>query len=151
MRLDDDDEVYLIDQSYLGPPGRYIGVMRYKVILLWLLIGPVVFVMLRRAGVPMTLLSVGLSVLLIHELVGWLADRITSERSFLATASVFWHEVTAPRGEGSRASAAGGDLRVVGRPRGRRADWTSARATRRAAEERRAGDERARARDASTD
>lgn len=32
MRLPDDDEIYDVDQTYLGPPGYYIGRLRYRMI-----------------------------------------------------------------------------------------------------------------------
>lgn len=40
MRLPDDDELYEVDQTYLGPPRRYIGEMRYRTIFLFLVIAP---------------------------------------------------------------------------------------------------------------
>ena len=50
MRLHDDDELYQVDQTYLGPPGRYIAPMRHKAIFAWLILGPLTFVTVRRSG-----------------------------------------------------------------------------------------------------
>lgn len=123
MRLDDDDEVYEIDDSYLGPPGRFIAVMRYKVIFLWLIVGPLVFWVWRLVGVPLTLMTVGLTVLAVTGFVMWVADRITKERSVMDLLGTFWQEVTAPRAEAKTHRAFGADLSVVGRPPTRWTKW----------------------------
>lgn len=116
MRLHDDDEVYEIDGSYLGPPGRFIGVMRYKVIFLWLVIGPVLFWVVRMLDIELSLLTGGLLVIGITALVGWLADRITPERSISDLAGTFWADVKAPRASTRTTQAHGADLGLVGRP-----------------------------------
>lgn len=116
MRLPDDDEVYEIDGSYLGPPGRYIAVMRYKAIFLWLILGPLTFYVMRMLDIPMTLLTVGLAAIAVTGVVGSLADRISQERSFTDLLRTFWQEVTTPRPDSKVQEAHGVDLRVVGRP-----------------------------------
>lgn len=97
MRLSDDDELYGIDQTYLGPPGRFIHAMRYTAIGAWVVIGPLLFVTMRRVDIPLTFLSVGLALLVTTRAASWVADHATSERpirSLFATAS---NELTAAR------------------------------------------------------
>ena len=38
-----DDELYEVDQTYLGPPRRYFAPMRHSAIFVWLVIGPLTF------------------------------------------------------------------------------------------------------------
>lgn len=118
MKLVDDDEVYEIDSSYLGPPGRYIGVMKHKVIFLWMIVGPIVGVSMRRLGIEFTLMTVGLAVIAVTGIVLWLADRISYERPVGALASSFWNEVTAPRTQTRAQHSTAADVREVGRPKG---------------------------------
>lgn len=109
MRLPDDDELYDVDQSYLGPPNRYLGVFRYKVIAAWIIIGPLVFVIMRKVGLPMTLLSVGLAVIGITWLSQKFADRSTAERPVTSLFGTAWNELTAQRAvsKGTRGTAEG--------------------------------------------
>lgn len=123
MRLADDDEVYEIDGSYLGPPGRFIAVMRYKAIFLWLILAPVAFWLLRTLGVPLNLLTIGLTVIGVTFGVSALADRITPERSILDVGKTLWQEVTTRRVRTRRERAHAPDLRLVGRPPGYLRRW----------------------------
>lgn len=116
MRLHDDDEVYEVDGSYLGPPGRFIGVMRYKVIFLWLVLGPMVLWVVRMLQLELTLLTGGLLVIGLAGVIGALADRITPERSMSDLVGTFWAEVRAARVPMSVDKARGADLGVVARP-----------------------------------
>lgn len=127
MRLVDDDEVYEIDSSYLGPPGRYIGVMKHKVIFLWLIIGPLVGVTMRRLGIEFSLLTVGLTVIAVTGVVLWLADRITYERPVGSLFGLLRHEVTAPRTPRGTSTTSAADLSQVGGPRGSLLRWVERR------------------------
>lgn len=122
MRLPDDDELYEVDQTYLGPPRRYIGEMRYRTIFLFLVIAPLTLVLLRKLGMPITLLSVGLWLLGASYLSMKCADYISSESSAGAWLMTFVHELTAPRveNEGGRAhgAGAGAAFRAASRPTG---------------------------------
>jgi uncharacterized MnhB-related membrane protein len=107
MRLPDDDELYEVDQTYLGPPRRYIGEMRYRTIFLFLVIAPVTLVLLRKLGMPVTLLSMGLWLIGASYLSMKASDYISAESSAGAWLMTFWHELTAPRVE-TGAQYAGG-------------------------------------------
>lgn len=97
MRLPDDDELYEVDQTYLGPPHRYIAPMRHKAIFAWLAIGPLVFVVLHKLGLPMTVLTVGLLLVGTTWAAMTLADHATNERSVASLFAAFWHDLSAPR------------------------------------------------------
>ena len=97
MRLPDDDEIYDVDQTYLGPPGRYIGRLRYRAIL----IGPVIFlvglVTINQSGIGYSLLSVGLLSMGTAWLTGWLVDHTSQERPVGVLVQTMAHELTARR------------------------------------------------------
>jgi hypothetical protein len=107
MRLPDDDELYEVDQTYLGPPRRYIGEMRYRTIFLFLVIAPLTLVLLRKLGMPVTLLSMGLWLIGASYLSMKASDYISSESSAGAWLMTFWHELTTPRVETSAEYAGG--------------------------------------------
>jgi len=52
MLLPVDDELYEVEQTYLGPPRRYFAPMRHKAIFAWLVIGPLTFVVTDGLGLP---------------------------------------------------------------------------------------------------
>jgi len=120
MRLPDDDELYEVDQTYLGPPRRYIGEMRYRTIFLFLVIAPLTLVLLRKLGMPVTLLSMGLWLIGASYLSMKASDYISSESSAGAWLMTFWHELTTPRVETSAQYAGGAAVafRHVTSPRG---------------------------------
>ncbi|MEI7055962.1 hypothetical protein WBG06_09120 [Nocardioides sp. CCNWLW239] len=120
MRLPDDDELYEVDQTYLGPPRRYIGEMRYRTIFLFLVIAPVTLVLLRKLGMPVTLLSMGLWLLGASFLSMKASDYISAESSAGAWLMTFWHELTTPRVETGMqyAGGAAAAFRHATRPRG---------------------------------
>lgn len=97
MRLPDDDELYEVDQTYLGPPGRYIAPMRHKAIFAWLGIAPLAFVIARQVGMQFSLLSVGLLLIGTVWAAMVLADHATPERPIAAIAASFWNDLRAPR------------------------------------------------------
>ena len=97
MRLPDDDELYEVDQTYLGPPRRYIAPMRHKAIFAWLVIGPLTFVVTHKLGLPFTVLSVGLLMLGTIWAAMTLADHVIPERPVSSLFATFWHDLTTPR------------------------------------------------------
>ncbi len=97
MRLPDDDEIYDVDQTYLGPPGRYIGRLRYRA----LAIGPLMILLglafLQRTGIGFNLLTVAITVMVAIRLTQWIVDKTNQERPFKVIVQVAAHEVTARR------------------------------------------------------
>lgn len=107
MRLPDDDEIYDVDQTYLGPPGRYIGRFRYRAIA----VGPLVLifglVILVRTGIGFSLLSVGLLVLITARLTSWIVDHTSQERTLPVLLRTMGHELIARRSLTRRERARG--------------------------------------------
>lgn len=123
MRLADDDELYEVDQTYLGPPGRYIGTFRFKAIAAWLALGPLTFVVMRQIGVPMNLLTIGLTVMGISTAAGAIADVATPERPVGSVFATFFNDLRARRPESKTQSVtATGFARRV-RPGGQLGKW----------------------------
>jgi hypothetical protein len=130
MRLPDDDELYEVDQTYLGPPGRYIAPMRHKAIFAWLGIAPLTFVVARQVGLQFTLLSVGLLLIATVWAAMVLADHATPERPIAAIASSFWNDLRAPRLDRRVRGASGSAFGRVRRPRGALGRYLARRAKR---------------------
>jgi len=97
MRLPDDDEIYDVDQTYLGPPGYYIGRLRYRMIAVTPVMVLLGLALLLKTGIGFTLLSVALTVLFSLRLSQWIVDRTTHERPIGVLLATFWHELTATR------------------------------------------------------
>lgn len=108
MRLPDDDELYEVDQTYLGPPGRTVGPVRYKTLGAWIVIGPLLLLVMYKL-VPMGFLTVGLTLIAVTKLAQKFADWSTTERPVTSVFSTAWNELTARRGETktTRAAASG--------------------------------------------
>lgn len=121
MYLPDDDEIYEVDQTYLGPPGRYLGTFRHKAIFAWLVIGPLWLVTMRRLNVPFTLLTLGFSLALITKASMWIADRATAERPIRSIVSTFKNELDARRAPTKTHRAAGPGHNFA--PRGTLGRW----------------------------
>ena len=118
MRLPDDDELYEVDQTYLGPPRRYIAPMRHKAIFAWLVIGPLTFVVTHKLGLPFTVLTVGLLLLGTIWAAMSLADHASPERPVSTLFTTFWHDLTTPRRARPGHRAHGGAFASATRPRG---------------------------------
>jgi hypothetical protein len=118
MRLPDDDEVYEVDQTYLGPPGRYIAAMRHKAIFAWLVVAPLVLVVLGRLDIPMTLLTGGLAFLFTLWVAMKVADHTSEEVPVAAAVSAFWNELTARRSPQVMHRATGAGFGRIVHPRG---------------------------------
>lgn len=129
MRLPDDDELYEVDQTYLGPPGRYIGVMRHKSIFAFLVVCPLIFVLARKLGIEMSFLTFCLLLVLSVYLSQTIADKVTTERSLFSLIGTAWHDLTAARevSKGLNARAEDG-FRRVRTPTGGVGRWASRRA-----------------------
>jgi hypothetical protein len=109
MLLPDDDELYEVDQTYLGPPKRYIAPMRHKAIFAWLVVAPLLFVGLNKVGVQYTLLTGSLTFLATVWVAMEVADRVTPETPVSAVVAGLWHELKTPRAtkRGNHTSGAG--------------------------------------------
>lgn len=118
MRLPDDDELYEVDQTYLGPPGRYIGVMRHKTIFAALIVLPLCFVIIRRLGIPLTLMSVGLTLIGGVGLAMVISDHTSSERTIASLMTSMWHDLAARREPAAAARATGEGIRKITAPTG---------------------------------
>jgi hypothetical protein len=107
MNLPDDDELYDVDQTYLGPPGRYIARIRYRA----LMIGPLLFLLgmatLAQTGLGYSVLTVGLLVIVSVRLTNEIVDRTSAERPLPVLFKIFGHELSArrPQLKGLRARA----------------------------------------------
>jgi hypothetical protein len=99
VKLPDDDELYAVDQTYLGPPRRYIAPMRHKAIFAWIVIGPLTFVVTHKLGLPFNVLTVGLLLLGTIWLAMTLADKATHEKPITSLFAAFFHDLAAPRGQ----------------------------------------------------
>ena len=107
MNLPDDDELYDVDQTYLGPPGRYIARIRYRA----LMIGPLLFLLglatLAQTGIGYSVLTVGLLVIVTVRLTNEIVDRTSAERPLPVLFKIFGHELNArrPQLKGTKARA----------------------------------------------
>ncbi|MGW8567822.1 hypothetical protein [Isoptericola sp. NPDC055881] len=95
MGLPDDDEIYDVDQTYLGPPGYYIGRLRYRMIAVTPVVVQLGLAFLIKTGIGFTRLSVALTLLVALRLSQWIVDRTTRERPIGVLVATFWHELTA--------------------------------------------------------
>lgn len=118
MRLPDDDELYEVDQTYLGPPHRYIAPMRHKALFAWLVIGPLTFVAAHKLGLPFTPLTVGLTLLGTVWVAMTLADHTSPERPVSSLFTTFWHDLSAPRMSTRDHQVRGTSFTSALRPRG---------------------------------
>lgn len=125
MRLPDDDEMYMVDQTYLGPPGRYLGTFRYKAIGALVVLAPLAFVVMRRTGLPLNLLTVGLTTLLVLRAASWFADHSTSERPVASLFRTARNELTAGRQKRRGDSAHAANYQSTVRPRGPLGRWVT--------------------------
>ncbi len=106
MRLPDDDDIYEVDQDYLGPPGRYVGRVKYRSIAVF----PVLFLLLtvvqRQVGIAPGVFSILWTVVIASYLTGEVISRTTYERPLSALLWTFWHELSAERSPTKGAASA---------------------------------------------
>jgi len=103
--LPDDDEIYNVDQTYLGPPGYHVGRFRYRS----LVVGPALFAVglaFVANTVGYSLLAVGLLVLAVGWVTSKAVDRTSAERPLGTLLAVVVHETNAPR-ESTRSCRSG--------------------------------------------
>ncbi len=97
MQLVDDDEVYEVDQDYLGPPGRYIGRFKYRSLLVFPLLFILLTIVVRPLGVGLGIFSLAWTGVLAAWLTRQLVSRVTHERPLGSVLATFWHELSAAR------------------------------------------------------
>ena len=110
MRLPDDDEIYDVDQTYLGPPGYFVGRFRYRSLFLAPGLFLVGLVLVART-VGYSVLSVGLLAVVVAWLTKKIVDWTSSERPLGVVAAVAVHEVNARRAERSTVRVRGPSLK----------------------------------------
>lgn len=96
MFLGDDDEVQKVDSTYLGPPGKYLGRIRYRVAGLFVLILPVTLFLADKL-IGMGFWIVLWSLIGSMMLAGWIADNVTTNRPITGTIRMTSGEVFTPR------------------------------------------------------
>lgn len=102
MRLPDDDEIYDVDQTYLGPPGKYMGRLRYRAVGIYPVVLIVGFATLSYTGLGpglngVQLVCTGGVVIGGKRLTDWILEHVNVERPLGVFFTSFSHEVTAPR------------------------------------------------------
>ncbi len=97
MRLPVDDDVYELDQDYLGPPGRYLGRLKYRSLALFPLIFVCLMLMQRGLGLGLSLLSFGYLVVATAWTTRWLSRLANFERPLTVVLQIFCHELGAQR------------------------------------------------------
>lgn len=97
MQVRTDDEIYEVDSSYLGPPGHYLGRLRYKTLLLLPAIYLPTLVLIASVGLPMNLLTIAGSFLICLRINQLLGKHFTRLTPFSSVLSHFITEMSAPR------------------------------------------------------
>lgn len=96
MLLGDDDEIQKVDSTYLGPPGKYVGRIRYRSAGFFMILTPVLlFVVDKIVGLgpwPVIWTVIG-SIWL----AGWLADNLTTNRPITGSMRMGTGEIGTPR------------------------------------------------------
>lgn len=112
MQLGDDDEVQKVDSTYLGPPGKYIGRLRYRVIGLFLVIAVVSLYLVDKVF--------GLSFFpVVWCLIGsafaadWASDKLSSDRPLTTTFTAATRELVTPRKDETVVRVVGPNLQTL--------------------------------------
>lgn len=100
MLLGDDDEIQKVDSTYLGPPGKYIGRIRYRTAGFFVVLVPVLlFVVDKMVGISFW--PVVWTLIFSVWFAGWLADNLTTNRPLTGSLVVGIGEVGTPRSDKS--------------------------------------------------
>ncbi|HEY0574290.1 MAG TPA: hypothetical protein VGD73_09315 [Pseudonocardia sp.] len=124
MRVRTDDEIYRIDQVWLGPPrATFPWRATYASYLVGFLIFVAVLFVQRRIGIQFNIMPTAWALVISVALTRLIARKVNYEKGVVHLFEHFWHEVTGPR---ERTAHQGGAVRTnhvrVRRalPRGRR-------------------------------
>lgn len=112
MRLGDDDEVQKVDATYLGPPGKYIGRLRYRVVAIFLLLLPLTLWLVAET-VGMGFFPVLWAIIGCAYGSGWLADHLSTDRPIVTSINVTARELVTPRREDRTERINGPHLRTL--------------------------------------
>lgn len=104
VQVTTDDEIFDVDAHYLGPPGRYLGRVRYKTLVLFPALFFPLITALYMLGVPMTLISWAAAGMVVLRFVQIVSKHFTPMTPFLAVATQLIAETHAPRKRITRAS-----------------------------------------------
>lgn len=125
MRVRTDDEIYRIDQVWLGPPrATFPWRATYASYLVGFLIFVVVLFAQRRVGIRFDILPTAWALVITVALTRLIARKVNYEKGVVHLFEHFWYEVTGPR---ERTAHLGCRLRTghvrVRRARGYRGGW----------------------------
>lgn len=96
MRLLDDDEIQRVDQTYLGPPGRFIGRIQYRVVVFFIILTPVALALVDRT-IGLSLWPFVWTIILCVWGAGKLADNLSLDRPVTTSIGQTAHELVTPR------------------------------------------------------
>lgn len=111
MFLGDDDEIQKVDSTYLGPPGKYLGRIRYRVAGLFVILLPVLLFLVDRF-IGIGFWSVVWTFVGAMMLSGVIADRVTTHRPITGTLRMSSGELFTPRRIESKEKAVRGPSRI---------------------------------------
>jgi hypothetical protein len=119
VRVRTDDEIYRIDQVWLGPPrATFPWRATYASYLVGFLIFLAVLFVQRRIGIAFNILPTAWALVITVALTRLISRKVNYEKGVVHLVEHFWHEVTGPR---QRIAHRGGSLRA-GHVRVRRPD-----------------------------
>ena len=109
MRVRTDDEIYRIDQVWLGPPrATFPWRATYPSYLLGFLIFLAVLFVQRRIGIAFDILPTAWALVITVFLTRLVSRKVNYEKGVVHLLQHFWHEVSGPR---AATAARGGPLR----------------------------------------
>lgn len=109
MRVRTDDEIYRIDQVWLGPPrATFPWRATYASYLLGFLIFLLVLFVQRRIGISFNILPTAWALVITVFLTRLVSRKVNYEKGVVHLFQHFWHEVTGPR---ARTAHRGGPVR----------------------------------------
>lgn len=109
MRVRTDDEIYRIDQVWLGPPrATFPWRATYASYLTGFLIFVAVLFVQRRVGIKFDILPTAWALVITVALTRLIARKVNYEKGVVHLFEHFWHELTGPR---ERTAHRGGGVR----------------------------------------
>jgi hypothetical protein len=110
MRVRTDDEIYRIDQVWLGPPrATFPWRATYASYLVGFLIFLAVLFVQRRIGISFNILPTAWALVITVAITRLISRKVNYEKGVVHLFEHFWHEVTGPR---ARTKPLGGAVRT---------------------------------------